>query len=140
MTLVVEDGTGVPGADSYAALAGADAYFAARAHLALAATWDAATDANKEGALREASAYLDATYGPHYRGTRRGYVQGLEWPRSGARDDADYPLPALPEVLVRATCELAAGAAVRPDVPKSSPSVFDRARGRRKEAEGATSA
>jgi hypothetical protein len=108
MTLIVEDGTAVAGAESYATVAAADAYWDARPHSARSATWSAVDDAaDKEGALREASAYLDATYGPYYRGVRQGHVQGLMWPRTGALDDAGYPMPELPSEIVAAAIELA---------------------------------
>jgi len=106
MALIVEDGTGVPGAESLASVAFADAYWAARTNRAYAATWTAATTAAKEGALREATAYLNSLDGS-FRGVRRGYVQGCVWPRTDALDDARYPLPALPDALRAATAELA---------------------------------
>ncbi len=111
MALVTENGIGVHNAESYVSVADADAYWGARTHTALYTTWNAITaDAKKEGALREASAYLDATAGPFYKGRRKGWVQGLAWPRIGAQDEAGYPLPDLPQELVWATCELAARA------------------------------
>lgn len=110
MALTVEDGTGVAGADSYVTIAAIDAYWANRPHTSEATTWTAATTANKEGAAREASAYIDATYGQHFKGQRSGYVQGLMWPRTGAEDAAGYPLPPLPPEIVTAACELAARA------------------------------
>jgi hypothetical protein len=124
MTIMVEDGTGVQGAESYASVAFADAYFTARSHLAIATTWAAVgtTTAKKEGALREATAYLDAEFGPRYRGTRAGRVQGLLWPRTGALGDEGYSLPALPLELQQAAAELA-GRAI------SAPLADDEARG-----------
>lgn len=111
MALTPETGAGVAGADSYATLAQVLAYWQARTHDPLSAAWTgAATDALREGAIREATGYLDAHYGQRYRGIRRGYVQGREWPRSEACDDAGYPLPDLPPQLVDAVCELAARA------------------------------
>ena len=110
MALTAEDGTGVAGAESYAAVATIDAYWAARAHDPLATNWSGALDANKEGAAREATAFVDGTYGPFYKGSRRGRVQGLLWPRTDAYDDAGYELPGLPQELVNAVCELAARA------------------------------
>lgn len=107
MALTVETGAGVSGAASYASVATIDAYWTARAHHALSATWGAASTGDKEGAAREASAYLDATFGPYYRGRKRGEVQGLLWPRTDALDDAGYPLPDLPNCVVSATAELA---------------------------------
>lgn len=107
MSLVVEDGTGVASAASYVSVDDADTYWSGRAHSAFAATWTAATTGNKEGALREATDYLDASFGQYFRGSRAGYVQGLEWPRTDAKDDSGYPLQNLPNALVKAVCELA---------------------------------
>jgi hypothetical protein len=144
MTLVVEDGTGIAGADSYASLAGAAAYWAARPQDANAARWTAATDPNREGALREATAYLDATWGALFPGSRKTAAQGRLWPRVertaldpddydtiadllAAQAETDRPLvgadglqlAALPAPIVGATIELAARALVArlaPDV------------------------
>ncbi|MGP9819193.1 DnaT-like ssDNA-binding protein [Salinarimonas sp. NSM] len=120
MAIVVEDGTGVTGADAYASLAAVTAYWAARPHDALAATWTAATDANREGAIREAAAFLDSVYGPFYRGRRASYTQGLLWPRNAGLDADGEPiaitdpngatLPELPPALISASAELAARA------------------------------
>lgn len=115
MALIVETGSGVSGSESYASVAVIDAYWAARSHNALSATWAAVTPtAKKEGAAREATAYMDSIWGPYYRGVRRGYVQGTLFPRTGAKDDAGYPLPDLPPELVAAVCELAARAVTAP--------------------------
>lgn len=107
MALIVETGASVVGAESYAAIATIDAYWLARPQMAQSPLWAAATSQIKEGAAREATAFLDATYGPSYKGQRRGYIQGRLWPRSNANDEAGYPLPDLPPELVEATCELA---------------------------------
>lgn len=107
MALTVETGAGVQGADTYAARATVLAYWVARPHDALAATVAAADVDELDGAIREATAFIDGAYGPYFRGVRRGYVQGLLWPRSGACDDAGYPLPGLPPELISAVCELA---------------------------------
>lgn len=128
MALVVEDGTGIAGAESYASLAGALAYWASRAHDANAAAWSASTvtDDKREGALREATAYLDATYGQRYRGRRATLTQGLLWPRLPWPTDPDcttastvlldpdgLELPGLPKQIVSATIELAVRALTR---------------------------
>ena len=110
MALTVEDGTGVASAESYCTLAFATAYWGARTQAALYTTWNASTDPKREGALREACAYIDATWGPRFRGVRRGTVQGLLFPRTDAIDDAGYPLPGLPAELKAAAAELAARA------------------------------
>lgn len=117
MSLIVETGAGVAGAEAYASEATATAYWAARSHTGRAAIWAAATAPKREGALREASATLDALYGQFYRGSRAGYLQGLEWPRSAAKDDDGFDLPSLPPQILAATCELAARALSGPLVP-----------------------
>lgn len=80
MALVVETGTGVIGADSYASVAEADAYWAGRSG-ADAAAWAAALLPAKEAALRDASLFIDvyhlSGYGPLVDG------QGLAWPHEG---------------------------------------------------------
>lgn len=114
MSLTVEDGTGISGADAYVSRAACLAYWANRPQLAFSATVAAAAVTDVDGAIREATTFLDATYGPFYRGVRRGYIQGLLWPRAAAYDDAAYPLPGLPPELVTATCELAARAISAP--------------------------
>jgi len=114
MTLIVEDGTGIAGAEAYASVAYADAYWAARPQSPLSVAWAAATTATKEGGMREGADYLDAEYGDAYRGTKAGTVQGRLWPRSNANDDAGYPLPGLPTELKNANCELAARAITAP--------------------------
>lgn len=124
MSITVEDGTGIAGAESYATVAFVDTYWTSRTHDATnSAAWAALTTAKKEGALREATAYLDARYGSKYRGVRRGYVQGLLWPRDGAEDEAGYDLPGLPEELQRAVAELAvraSSARLAPDADRGN--------------------
>lgn len=83
MPLVVEDGTGVAGAESYASVDAATAYWVSRPQDANAAAWTAAAgvDGKQEGALREGAAFLDATWGLLYRGSRKTAAQGRPWPR-----------------------------------------------------------
>lgn len=109
MALTVEDGSGVASADAYASKSFVDAYWNSRTHSTRSATWSSVdyTDAQKEGAIREATAYLDAVYANRYRGYRRGNLQGLEWPRTNAQDDSGWPLRDLPTQLLDAVAELA---------------------------------
>jgi hypothetical protein len=107
MSLTVETGAGVQDAEAYASVAYVTSYWANQTQSALAAPWAASTTPLKEGAIREATAYLDATYGPFYVGTRRGRLQGLLWPRSNALDPSGYQLPDLPDELKKAVAELA---------------------------------
>ena len=107
MALVVETGAGVHNADAYTTRMEVSTYWSKHPHDSLATAWTEASDANKDGAVREATAYLDAVYGPHYRGRRKGRVQGLLWPRTDAFDEDGYDLPDLPKELARAVSELA---------------------------------
>lgn len=118
MALTVETGAGIAGANSYASLSYAIAFWLARPNRAESSVWEAAAAVVQEGALIEATAYLDAEFGPYYRGERAGRAQGLLWPRTNARDNAGALLPDMPEELKLATCELAGRAvssALAPD-------------------------
>ena len=103
--LIVEDGSQVAGAESYASVADATAYFAARAN----ATWAAlASDAVREAALRNACDYIEAMYGTRWKGERVATTQALSWPRDGVVvDGVELSTAAIPAALMRANIELA---------------------------------
>lgn len=114
LVLVIEDGTGLSDANSYASAETADAYH--EAHL-YATTWTGATDDNKAKALAMATRVLDSNF--RWNGFRKGSAQRLEWPRvrverQGSNDRVQFPDVGvywpeneLPRPLVEATCELA---------------------------------
>ena len=117
LTLIKEDGTGKPDANSYAAVADGDAYH--DGHL-YAATWTAATNATKEKALVMASRLIDGLF--QFNGFKRLSTQSLQWPRRECRDpdNSNGVVPGLllargpfldetkvPPIVVNATCELA---------------------------------
>lgn len=88
MALVVEDGSGLPNADSYITIEEADAYLA-KYGFDDDSNWSSATDAEKEDAIRRATQeYLEGIYYNCWRGSVRTYSQKLSWPRVGAHDDA----------------------------------------------------
>lgn len=64
---------------------------------------------SKEEALRFASQYLDAEYGPRWIGFRHSRTQGLFWPRNAAVPHDGFHLSSeeLPEELLDATAEMA---------------------------------
>ena len=95
MTLTVEDGTGLAGADSLVSVAIADAY-----HTAMGNTTWTGTDAAKEIALRRATQYIDNRY--TYRGTKLTSTQALAWPRVGYEDG--YTVEAWPVANLKAAC------------------------------------
>jgi hypothetical protein len=84
-TFVVEDGTGLSTANSYASLAFADQYV--EDHLPDDfATWDAQADADKQANLRGGARYLDRTYATRYAGSRTNEDQALAFPQEGIED------------------------------------------------------
>ena len=103
MTIIVENGTGLSNAESYASVAFADAYFAAR----MTGSWDS-SDSHKEMLLRVATEHIDAFYGQRFKGTRGSITQALQWPRVGVFVDG-YELESdvIPIDIQRACCEFA---------------------------------
>ncbi len=73
--LIVEDGTGLTNADSYATVAYADTYHENRGNIA----WD--TVADKEAALRKATDFMVGKYRLRWAGVRKTLGQALDWPR-----------------------------------------------------------
>jgi len=94
LTLVKEDGTGKPDANSYGSAADCDSYH--EAHL-YASTWTAATTPNKEKALVMATRLIDAWY--QFNGFKRLSTQALQWPRRECRD-VDNSSGVIPGVLL----------------------------------------
>jgi len=102
MALITEDGTGLSTAESYLSVADADTYWSNRGN----ATWAAATDANKEEALRRSTQYLDGTF--RWIGSILTLTQALGWPRAGAWDHEERTLAdQVPVLLEQAAAELA---------------------------------
>lgn len=78
MALVVETGAVIAGANSYLAIADADAYHSDRGNTA----WSSASDSQKTAAILAATAFLDGRYRPRFKGYRtQPLTQCLEWPR-----------------------------------------------------------
>ena len=82
LTLIKEDGTGKPDANSYANVADGDAYH--DGHL-YATDWTGASGGTKAAALVMATRLIDALF--HFRGFKPHVAQALQWPREFARDD-----------------------------------------------------
>ena len=127
MSLIVEDGTGLIDATSYASVAEADAYFLLYGQTAW--TTDDLDNSQRELALAKATAFIDRRWGPKFRGTRNSLDQALQWPRTNARDNSGllYPDDALPTNLKTACFEYAIlvrqGITLLPNPP--NPSVVD---------------
>lgn len=105
MALTVEDGTGVPEADSYLEIADIAAYATKRG-----LSFSTADAPAAEAAARRAATWLDATYRDRLPGVRlAGRGQGLEWPRKAAVDSYGTELPSdeVPSEWIYAFCEVA---------------------------------
>jgi hypothetical protein len=90
--LVVEDGTRVTGANSYATREFASAYHAARDNSA----WFDLSSAEMDAALIAATDYLTQKYTDRWKGIRISIDQALDWPRAGVitedfRDPTNEP-------------------------------------------------
>ncbi len=110
ITVIVEDGSLVANANSYVAVADADAQIALDPFSA--AAWAALTSDQKAGLVIKASSLLDAKMA--WRGNRVTNDQSLLWPRHGAVDDDGYAYEddEIPVVLPKATAIFAANLGV----------------------------
>ena len=75
MALLVENGQGLRGAESYASVAYADAYLTAR-NRSTENSWASGVTAGKEAALRAATEFLDLRWGSRLRGVRKYRFEG----------------------------------------------------------------
>jgi hypothetical protein len=97
----------IVGTDSYVTLAEANTYWSARNN----STWSAASDANKEKAIREATQYLDGAYS--FIGFMTSFTQPLAFPRNGVVIEKgnfagrSVESSAIPDQVKMATFELA---------------------------------
>jgi hypothetical protein len=88
-TLIVEDGTNVPNANSYISQADALIYFNNKAdQVYLAASQD-----QQAAALFRAGQGLDFWLNGRWYGKRANAVQSLDWPRKDVRDSEGYCVP-----------------------------------------------
>lgn len=99
MSIVVENGTGLPGANSYVSLEEAAEYFA----------WlgNDEYDAEDETVLARASQAVDMAYGAKYRSTRLKVDQGLLFPRVAFKDAEGFERTGIPSELKKAVFEAA---------------------------------
>jgi hypothetical protein len=140
MTLIIEDGSGVPGAESYVTAEELDAF--------ALAYWGAAltgTEAVKEAALRRAGAYLN---GLSWMGQKTNGRDGqsMAWPRAWVMDIDGYPVATdeIPEEVkqaqfILARAEITEAGALSPTVTPSKQKTLVAVEGIRWEAAGAGS-
>jgi hypothetical protein len=123
MSLIVEDGTGKPDAESYISVADADTYFANRGNT----VWAALSPTQKEQALRSATDYMVQAYELRWSGSRRTLTQALAWPRyyvprkdivgMYAPQQIYYDFDTVPVAVGHACAELAVRASATPLSP-----------------------
>ena len=101
MTLIIEDGTNVANANSYATLVEARAYALARGVTL------STVDATLESQLIQAMDYLEAQRS-RYQGNKTYETQLLQWPRANVWIDAyQFSSVGIPQLLKNAQCQLA---------------------------------
>lgn len=103
--LIVEDGSGVDGANGYVTLDECSAYA-----LSHGLTFATSPSTDGETAIIRATTYIDATYRTRFVGYKtNGRDQGLEWPRTGVLDTQYFPIAndEIPIEIKNATCEAA---------------------------------
>ncbi len=107
MSIIVEDGSVVAGANAYCSVADADAYHQARS--GDDGDWLALDDDVKERDLIKATDYLLGEYRSSWKGTRVSSAQLLDWPRWGVYPDEQFSLSndVVPEEVKKACAELA---------------------------------
>lgn len=115
MALLVEDGTGVVGAESYQTVAAADTYHSNLGNSA----WAALSTPVKEQSLRKATNYMTQEFQSRWKGYRIDADQALDFPRSSVIVfDSFIASNIVPEPVKNACAELALKAnsgALNPD-------------------------
>ena len=101
MSLIIEDGSRVTGANSYADVSTVDAYHAARGN----AAWTG-DDTAKEAAILRAMTYIETL---PWHGVKATQTQPLEWPRAYMEDRNGYAINAdvVPAQVIHAVAEAA---------------------------------
>ena len=97
--MIVEDGTGLPNADSYVSVEFADNYFSARGVTA----WASLTQAKKEQALIRGTDFIDTIY--QWYGQKATNIQSLRFPRVNLRDYEGQEVVGIPNCLKQAVCD-----------------------------------
>ncbi len=107
MSLIVEDGSGLTMAESFASIASADAYIENR--YGAGSAWSTKSDIQKEQSLRLATEFLMNRFRGRWKGTLKTTSQALPWPRIEVEDEEGHLRDStiLPPELVYATIEAA---------------------------------
>jgi hypothetical protein len=98
MALIVEDGSGIPGANAYIDITYVDGYFLGERLI----KWNTLNQDDRESAIINATSYVDIAF--EWRGNRNTLEQGLSWPRSGVSFDR-FPVEGIPVQVKKSTAE-----------------------------------
>lgn len=122
MPLIVEDGSGLATAQTYASVSTVTEYLTARGN----ATFTAATIAAREAAVLRAMRYIEGNYRLRWKGRKVDIDQALAWPRYEVQDENGYAVDAyvIPQALKDALAEaalreLTTTDSLRPDVDRT---------------------
>lgn len=99
--MIVEDGTGLANADSYASVEFADDYFSARG----VSKWSDLDAESKEQILVKATDYIDSVF--QWKGKKLYESQSLRFPRMNLRDYEGCEIKGIPLCLKQAVCDAA---------------------------------
>lgn len=119
MALVVENGSGLSNAESYASVVAATT----RLNLLGNDTWDLLSEVEMEEALRRATTFMEQSYRMRWRGNRVTATQALSWPRHSVYVDGfAVESNTVPAAVVNACSDLALKAAagdLAPDIERA---------------------
>lgn len=125
MSLTVEDGTGVTGANTYFSLASATEYFSDRG----VTTWLEGAETDKSAALIKACHYMETL---DWKGTKTYSDNPLEWPRVGVPDRNGWAIDynEIPRDIKWGQCEIAyryfSGSDMLPDLERGGAVVREK--------------
>jgi hypothetical protein len=105
ITLIVEDGTLVTGANTFVSLTDCDTYHEEEGNT----SWSSATTDNRLVAIVKAARYLDRHYKGRWKGTKVDQYQYMPWPRGGVYDADGFAISitCIPPAVKFAQCEAA---------------------------------
>ena len=97
--MIVENGTGLPNADSYVSIEFADSYFSARG----VSGWESLSTEQKEQSLICATDFIDSIY--QWYGKKATSEQALRFPRVNLVDYEGQVIEGIPTCLKQAVCD-----------------------------------
>ena len=99
--MIVENGNGLPNADSYVSVEFADSYFSARG----VSAWASLTTEQKEQALIRGTDFIDNVF--QWCGKKATAEQSLRFPRVNLKDYEGNAIEGIPNCLKQAVCDVA---------------------------------